>query len=468
MLTDADPHGHVSQRHNRRNAKVTTAARTLARLAVNPGATTPQEGMCSWALGSSSRRKHLTPRHKRHNASATTVAQAWASLGASPGASNATRRCTSLGAGLHRPTRHPRPHPDAPHRENDNSRTCVGKPGRQPGRRKRHKEVYLLGRWAPQAGEHSESSPPHLHKRHNAQTTTAARAWASLGASPGAASATRRCNPLGVGLLRKTKPPCPRPDTPGRQNDNRRTCVGELGRRPGRPKCHKEVYLLGRWASQALQPSTSSPPTINSAPTSTTTTRKGHKPYLLGRAGVAENSRSARSSCRATPQAAGSTGGHNATRTKTFLGVGHLGAQIHAVNPTSAIRRSSNGAGTDARCSLPLRPLNRAQHRKAHSCHHRVASEGYPLGESGVRSVCACWEPQGARASTQRGGCQVKRSCVCRRRSACHAARCVRPGRSCDTTDDPSRPLVDRPTDIAIRPPTASSNFERCTWSLPY
>ena len=305
--------------------------------------------------------------------------------------------------------------PQAPQRENDNSRTCVGKPGRQAGRRKRHKEVYLLGCWAPQADQTSTSSPRPATTRKRQQPLVRGRAWA-----PARALQT--------------------------------------------PQGGVPPWALG----------SSSPPTIDvltpdtSAPTSTTTTHKGHEPYLLGRAGVAENSRSARSSCRATPQAAGSTGGHNATRTKTFLGVGHLGAQIHAVNPTSAIRRSSNGAGTDARCSLPLRPLNRAQHRKAHSCHHRVASEGYPLGESGVRSVCACWEPQGARASTQRGGCQVKRSCVCRRRSACHAGRCVRPGRSCDTTGDPSRPLVDRPTEIAIRPPTASSNFERCTWSIPY
>jgi len=276
MLTDADPHGHVNQRHNRRNAKVKTAARTWARLAVNPGATTPQEGMCSWALGSSGRRKHLTPRHKRHNASATTVAQAWASLGANPGATNATRRCTSSGSGLHRPTKPPRPHPDAPHREKDNSCTCVGTPGRPPGRRKRHKEVYLLGHWARQADEHSASSPPPRHKRHNASATTVAQAWASLGASPGAASATRRCTSLGVGLLRPTKPPCPRPDPPQRENDNSRSCVGELRRQPGRRKRHKEVYLLGRWAPQALQPSTSSSPTITSAPTSTTTTQKGH------------------------------------------------------------------------------------------------------------------------------------------------------------------------------------------------
>ena len=134
MLTYADPHGHVNQRHNRHSAKTTTAARTWARLAVNPGATTPQEGMCSWALGSSSRRKHRTPRHKRHNANATTVAQAWASLGASPGATNATRRCTSLGVGLLKPSNHPRPHsrqtrqppPAPPRRIKDTCRTCLG------------------------------------------------------------------------------------------------------------------------------------------------------------------------------------------------------------------------------------------------------------------------------------------------------------------------------------------------------
>jgi len=75
------------------------------------------------------------------------------------------------------------------------------------------------------------------------------------------------------------------------------------------------------------------------------------------------------------------------------LRVWHLGAQIHSVKPTLEIRRRSNGAATDARCSLPLRPLNRAQHRKAHHSHHGVASKRYTLGESGVRSLCAYREP---------------------------------------------------------------------------
>ena len=140
--------------------------------------------------------------------------------------------------------------------------------------RKRSREKrYLLGRWAPQADPTSTSSPPLRDKRgatradetstssaplrhkrnnakrqrphvrgrskaparapqappgsvppwawgssgipnlndltpmrHNVKTTTAARAWASLGASPGAANATRRCTSLGVGLHKPTKP----------------------------------------------------------------------------------------------------------------------------------------------------------------------------------------------------------------------------------------------------------------------
>jgi len=45
MLSAADPHGNINQRHNCRSAIVTTAARMWARLAVNPGATMPQERM---------------------------------------------------------------------------------------------------------------------------------------------------------------------------------------------------------------------------------------------------------------------------------------------------------------------------------------------------------------------------------------------------------------------------------------
>ena len=396
MLTDADPHDHVNQQQYRCNAKATPAARTRARLAVNQGATTQQEGICSQALGSSSRLKYLTLRHKRHNSSATIVAQAWVSSGASPAVTNFTRMCTSLGAGLRRPTKPPRLHLDAPQRENDNSRTCVGALDHLLRRHKHPKEVILLGRWATQADEHSKSSPPPRHKRHNANMTTAARAWAILGASPGAANATRRCTSLsaglhkptkrqrrhphfatrtttrkrqhpqvrgrawararaprttpggvppwalgstsrpninfltptsrqawgysgrrnlhvlsptspqaqqrekttaarawaiqgaspgaasatrkctslGVGLLRHTKPQRPHPDAPQRENDNSRTCVGEPGSQPGRHELHKEVYLLGRWAPQALHPFTSSPPTITSAPARATTTQK--------------------------------------------------------------------------------------------------------------------------------------------------------------------------------------------------
>jgi len=109
-----------------------------------------------------------------------------------------------LGAGLHRPTKTPRPHPNAPHRENDNSRTCESASGRQPGHHKRHKEAYLIGIWARQADYHSASSLPPLRKRQTAKTTTTARAWASLGTRSGAANTTRRGTPLGVGLLRPT------------------------------------------------------------------------------------------------------------------------------------------------------------------------------------------------------------------------------------------------------------------------
>jgi len=258
---------------------------------------TPQGRVPPWALGSTGQPNLHVPTPTRHTAKTTTAERAWARLGARPGAANATRRCTSLGVGLHRPTKPPRPHPDAPHRENDNSRTCVGTPGRPPGRHKRHKEVYLLGRWAPQAEEYSASSPPPLHKRHNAKTTTAARAWASLGASPGAASATTRCTSLGVGLLKPSKTPrtSPRPATtrkrqpphvrcgawaptrapqtpqggnppwafsysdrqtlsvltstspqaPQREDNNGRTYVGALGRQPGRHNATRRYVFLG-------------------------------------------------------------------------------------------------------------------------------------------------------------------------------------------------------------------------------
>jgi len=72
--------------------------------------------------------------------------------------------------------------------------------------RKRSREKrYLLGRWAPQADQTATFSPPPRHKRHNTKPTTDARAWAILGASPGATTATRRGTSLGVGLHKPTK-----------------------------------------------------------------------------------------------------------------------------------------------------------------------------------------------------------------------------------------------------------------------
>jgi len=228
-------------------------------------------------LGSSSRLKYLTPRHKRHKSSATIVAQAWVSSGASPGVTNPTRMCTSLGAGLRRPTKPPRLHLDAPQRENDNSRTCVGALDHLLRRHKNPKEVILLGRWATQADEHSKSSPSPLHKHHEAKMTTAARAWASQGASQGADKATRRWISLGAGLLRPTKSPRPHPDAPQHENDDRRSCAEAHRRHPERQERHRDVYLLGCWASPADQTST--------FPLRRVTTRKRQQPQCVGESG---------------------------------------------------------------------------------------------------------------------------------------------------------------------------------------
>jgi len=157
----------------------------------------------------------------------------------------------------------------APKRENDNNRTCVGKPGHQLGRRKHHKERNPLGSWAPQADEQSASSLPPLRKRHNAKTTSVARSWARLGVSPHAARATRRCTPLRAGLNKPTKPPRPRLVPPRRENNTSRTCVGTSGRQPRRHRRLKDVYLRWRLAPQADQTSKPSPPPRHNAKTTT-------------------------------------------------------------------------------------------------------------------------------------------------------------------------------------------------------
>ena len=84
------------------------------------------------------------------------------------------------------------------------------------------------------------SGRPNLHvlapTRLDAKTTTAARAWASLGAGLGAPNATRRSTSLGVGLLRPSNHPRPHPRQliqppqapPRRVQDTSRTCLGAL------------------------------------------------------------------------------------------------------------------------------------------------------------------------------------------------------------------------------------------------
>jgi len=126
-----------------------------------------------WAQQADQTLKSLPPPlQKHHNAKTKTAARAWARLGARSGATNTTRRFPSSNVGLLRPTKRRRPRPDPPRRVNDNSRTCVDKSGRQPGRHKRHKEVYLLRRRAPQATQTSAPLPPTITSTTTSTTTT--------------------------------------------------------------------------------------------------------------------------------------------------------------------------------------------------------------------------------------------------------------------------------------------------------